>query len=79
MLALMQNRGLTERATTMDVKDLTPLYKKYKGQWVDLKDDEVSVISHGEKAQAVWQDAVEKGFEKPIMFKVPSKLLPYIG
>ena len=62
-----------------EVKDLTPLYKKYKGQWVALKADEVSVISHGKKAKVVWQLAKEKGYEKPILFKVPTKVVSYIG
>ena len=63
----------------MDVKDLTPLYKKYKGQWVALKDDEVSVIAHGGKAKEVWQAAVNKGYKNPIMFKVPTRLMSYVG
>ena len=63
----------------MNVKDLTPLYKKYKGQWVALKDDEVSVISHGIKAQVVWQAAVDKGYKNPILFKVPTRLTSYVG
>lgn len=63
----------------MTKDDLTPLYKNYKGQWVALKDDEVTVISHGKKAKSVWEEAQTKGYKKPILFKVPSKLLPYVG
>jgi hypothetical protein len=63
----------------MKPTDLTPLYKKYKGQWVALKNDEVSVIAHGDKARAVQLAALDKGYKKPILFKVPTKLLPYVG
>ncbi len=63
----------------MDITDLTPLYDMYKGEWVALKDDEKSVISHGKKAKEVLQGARSKGFKNPILFKVPTKFVPYIG
>ena len=63
----------------MVTKNWTPLFKKYKGQWVALKDDEVTVISHGAVAKKVIDDASRKGFDKPILFKVPSKILTYVG
>ena len=79
MLALRFKASINRMARMNEVKDLTPVYKKYKGQWVALKDDEVSVIANGEKAKDVWEKAVKKGFKNPIIFKVPSKLMPYVG
>ncbi len=61
------------------VVDLTPLYLSYKGEWVALKDDEISVISHGNNVRKVLESAVNKGFENPILFKVPTSTISYIG
>lgn len=63
----------------MTLKDFTPLYKEYKGQWVALKDDEVSVISNGKNLKKVVEQAHKKGFENPILFKVPPSNISYIG
>lgn len=79
MVALPANKKLNRWESMDEVKDLTPLYKKYKGQWVALKADEVSVISHGNKASDVRNEAAKKGFSKVILFKVPTKLLSYVG
>lgn len=59
--------------------DWTPIYKKYKGLWVALKQDEKTVIAFGDKAAVVLEKATKKGYEKPIMIKVPKKVQAYIG
>ena len=59
--------------------DWTNIYKKYKGLWVALKADEVTVISSGKSAKEAWEKARKKGFQKPILTRMPVKLLPYIG
>jgi TPP-dependent indolepyruvate ferredoxin oxidoreductase alpha subunit len=79
MLAIRVKVGITKRVNMQDVTDLTPLYNKYKGQWVALKDDEVSVITHGQKAKDVLSAAEKKGFSDPILFKVPADIVSYIG
>ncbi|HUS26323.1 MAG TPA: DUF5678 domain-containing protein [Nevskiaceae bacterium] len=63
----------------MTAKNWTQLYKKYKGQWVALKDDEVTVISAGPKLPVVIQQAEDKGYPKPILAKVPEQDITYIG
>lgn len=63
----------------MAAKNWTSLFMKYKGQWVALKDDETTVISHGQKVKKVIEDAAKKGFSKPILFKVPKENITYIG
>lgn len=63
----------------MAVKNWTQLFKKYKGQWVALKDDEVTVISAGEKLLEVKREAAEKGYASPIFTKIPKKDITYIG
>ena len=59
--------------------DWTKIYKKYKGLWVALKSDEKTVIASGKTAKEAWEIAQKKGHEKPIMFRVPSEILPYMG
>lgn len=59
--------------------DWTHIYKKYKGLWVGLKDDEVTVISSGKSAKEAWKKALKKGFQKPILMSVPEKLTYFVG
>jgi hypothetical protein len=59
--------------------DWTKLYKKYKGLWVALKGDEVTVVASGKTLREAAEKAKEKGCKNPIMHKVPAKLIPYIG
>lgn len=60
-------------------KDWTNLYKKYKGQWVALADDEVTVIAAGSSAKEALKKAEQKGVAEPILFRVPIEIVPYIG
>ena len=59
--------------------DWTKIYKKYKGLWVALKDDEKTVISSGKTAKQAFEKAKEKGYQMPILFRVPTKIFPYVG
>lgn len=60
-------------------KDWSKLFAKYKGQWVALKDDETTVVAHGNSAKNVLNKAAKSGFTNPILFKVPTKLTAYVG
>jgi hypothetical protein len=59
--------------------DWTKIYKKYRGLWVALKDDQKTVVASGETAREVIEEAKRKGFGEPILFRVPTKVIPYIG
>lgn len=59
--------------------DWTHLYKKYKGLWVALKDDEVTVITSGKSLEETAKKAEKKGFKKPIFYFVPNKLTYFVG
>ncbi|OGK18411.1 hypothetical protein A3G67_03935 [Candidatus Roizmanbacteria bacterium RIFCSPLOWO2_12_FULL_40_12] len=59
--------------------DWTQIYKKYKGQWIALKEDEKTVIADGKTAKVVFEKAKKKGFLKPLLFRVPQENLPYFG
>jgi hypothetical protein len=59
--------------------DWTQIFKKYKGRWVALKDDEKTVVGSGDSAVEALEDANKKGYKKPILFKVPIEVIPYVG
>ena len=59
--------------------DWTHIYKKYKGLWVALKDDEVTVISFGKTLDEAAQKAEKKGFNEPIFFRVPKVSTYFVG
>ena len=57
----------------------TDLSKNYKGLWVALKEDEKTVVSSGKNAKKVYDEALKKGVEIPILYKVPSETGLYVG
>lgn len=59
--------------------DWTKNFEKYKGLWVAMKKDQVTVVAHGKTAKGVLEEAREKGLSRPILFKVPTQIIPYIG
>ena len=59
--------------------DWTKIFQKYKGKWVALKDDEKTVVASGSTAKEAWERAQSKGFKKPILTRMPTKLIPYVG
>jgi hypothetical protein len=64
---------------TYMVINWTKIYKKYKGSWVALKNDEKTVVASGKTVKEVMIKAQSKGFKEPILMRVPTKILPYIG
>lgn len=63
----------------MAVIDWTHIYKKYKGLWVALMDDEQTVIASGKNLEEAADKAEKKGFKDPIFMSIPKKSLPFIG
>jgi hypothetical protein len=59
--------------------DLTDIYRKYKGLWVALKADRVTVVASGESVHEARKKARDQGVDDPIFFKVPSQIVPQIG
>lgn len=59
--------------------DWTRIYKKYKGLWVALKDDLKTVIASGKTVKEVMEKVKKKGYREPILFRVPTEIIPYIG
>lgn len=61
------------------VVDWTKIYKKYRGLWVGLKDDEKTVVASGKTVKEVMDKAEKKGYRMPILLRVPTKIIPYVG
>lgn len=59
--------------------DWTDIYKKYKGRWVALKEDERTVVGSGRSAKEAYEEALKKGYIKPILTKMPESLVTYVG
>ncbi len=63
----------------MAAKDWTKIYKKYKGLWVALADDEMTVLGSGKKLIDALAGAYKKGNNDPIMMRVPDIFSSYTG
>jgi len=63
----------------MPAIDWTKIYKKYKGLWVALKKDNKTVIASGQTLKEAVEKAKKKGYKEPILFRVPTEIIPYIG
>ena len=60
-------------------KDWTKLYKKYKGLWVALAEDETTVLAADKNARKAWLSAKETGTINPILTRVPESTSAYVG
>jgi hypothetical protein len=59
--------------------DWTKNFKKYKGLWVALKNDQLTVVASDKSVNGVLAKAKKNGNNDPILFKVPSEIIPQIG
>ena len=59
--------------------DWTEIYKKYKGLWVALKEDETTVVGSGKTAREALEKARREGYENPILTRMPEKIVTYVG
>ncbi len=59
--------------------DWTKIYKKHKGLWVALKNDEKTVISAHKTAGQALKNARNKGYHHPILTRVPENLKAFVG
>ena len=60
-------------------KDLTGVYKKYKGKWVAMDNGFKKVVVSGQSSTAVYKKAKLLGYSIPNLFKVPVNTSAYIG
>lgn len=59
--------------------DWTRIFKKYRGLWVAFADDEQTVVGSGTSAKGALEAATRRGVERPILMKMPPKLVSYVG
>ena len=59
--------------------DWTKIYKKYKGLWVALADDETTVLSSGKTLKEALDKAKKNGYTNPIFTRMPESLVSYVG
>ncbi len=59
--------------------DWTKLYKKYKGLWVALLDDEKTVVGSGKTANLAMKQAQIDGHLSPILTRIPDSLNAFVG
>ncbi len=59
--------------------DWTKIYKKYKGLWVALLDDEQTVVGSGKFLKDAVLEADKKGYKNPIVMRVPETLSTFVG
>ena len=60
-------------------KDWTKLYKKYKGLWVALADDEMTVLGVGKTVREAVEEAKKKTDKTPFLTRIPKTLAAYVG
>jgi hypothetical protein len=58
--------------------DWSHLYKNYRGKWVALADDEVTVLASGESAKEAYEGGL-KHSKLPILHRVPDTLDVFVG
>ena len=60
-------------------KDWTKLYKNYKGFWVALAADEVTILGYGKTAKEAVEKAKSKTDAMPFLTRVPETLDAFVG
>jgi hypothetical protein len=55
------------------------LQRKYPGKWVALEEKNKSVVSFGDNAKKVYDQAKKKGVKIPTVFQVPTISGYFIG
>ena len=59
--------------------DWTKIYKKYKGLWVALADDEETVLGYGKTLKEALNSAKKNGYTNPILTQMPNNLTAFVG
>ncbi|MFA6315109.1 MAG: DUF5678 domain-containing protein [Candidatus Paceibacterota bacterium] len=59
--------------------DWTKIYKKYKGMWVALLDDEITVVGYGKTLKEAMSRAKKNGYDHPIFTRMPPNSSAFAG
>jgi hypothetical protein len=60
-------------------KDWSQLFANYRGQWVALADDEVTVLAAAATAKEALAASAARGSPEPILYRVPDSLDTFVG
>lgn len=60
-------------------KDWSKLYKRYKGLWVALAEDDSTVLGVGKTVQEAVMAARKKTDKTPFLTRMPETLSAYVG
>ena len=60
-------------------KDWSQLFANYRGQWIALADDEVTVLASATTAKEALAASAAKGSPEPILYRVPDSLDTFVG
>ncbi len=63
----------------MKARDWTHLFKRYRGKWVALKDDEQTVAGSGPSLKAAKAAAEKDGVSNPILMRIPKNVTNFVG
>jgi len=61
----------------MKVINWTKVINKYKGLWVGFKNDNQTVVASRKTPTEVIKKAKLKGYDQPILFRVPTRLVAF--
>ena len=73
----MIDRAMAHHQT--QTKDWSLLFATYRGQWVALADDEVTVLAAAPTAKDALAASAAKGSPDPILYRVPDNLDTFVG
>ena len=64
---------------SIEAKDWSLLFANYRGQWVALADDELTVLAAAPTAKGALAASAAKGAPAPILYRVPDTLDTFVG
>lgn len=59
--------------------DFISAQKKHAGKWVAFGQKKKKVIASGLKAKTALEKAKQAGIKKPILFRMPKKVVSFVG
>lgn len=62
----------------MKALDMTPIIKKYSGYFVALSYDRKKVLGKGHTPEEALEEAKKKGFNDPMLIKIPNENRNYL-
>jgi hypothetical protein len=63
----------------MNALNRTTMAKKYSGTWVALKADRKTVIASGSTLKSALNAAKAKGYDQPVLTRMPRNLRSFVG